>query len=175
MRYLLWELWCGWFLESHSTYTCYRFLNLTYIMHKDRVDPNSQICGKFICLAAYKTFISIFVPSLDQDKIMLQSPGISNLKKWNQQLTLCMESRIIKNYRGKSQYLELALDLVHRSTEAMGRWEEGSEFWQRSYVFSETKDLDMMRGTKIFMNYLCSSLLTPERNSLSAWLLVIYN
>lgn len=87
-------------------------------MYKYSVDPNSQ---KSTCLAVYKTFISIFVPSVDQDKSMLQSPWISYFKiKWNQQLYFVWRWSY-KNYRGKIQYLELALDLAHRSTEILER------------------------------------------------------
>lgn len=156
MRCLLGELWCGWFLETHSIYTYYRILNLSYITQKDRVEP----VLRYICLAAYKTFIYVFVPSLDQDKIMLQSPGISYFKtKWNQQLILCMGSRIIKIRGGKTQYLELTLELYTRSQRSRKR---DSEHWQRAHVFTERKDLGYDERHEIFMNFLSITQKTSD-------------
>lgn len=121
MRCLLWELWCGWFLETRSVHTCYGFLNPAYNRHKERVDPNSHKHGKSTRLAAYKTFISIVVHSLDQNKIMLQSPGIIySIAKQNQQLTLCMEKRIMKFIGEKCSIYNWFGMFSHRSTEAMG-------------------------------------------------------
>lgn len=44
----------------------------SYLYHAEgQGGASSQICGQSICLAAYKTFLYVFVSSLDQDKIML--------------------------------------------------------------------------------------------------------